>query len=398
MTALLAIASLVLIVVVLIQIGKISDLARKIRGEEEVQYATNRVNGTMMLWFMVFFIAFCIWSAMHYKNLMLGYGPLESASAHGGEIDSMFNVTLFFTGIVFLATQIALFYFAWKYRGRKGHKADFYPHDDRLEMLWTGVPAVVMTFLVIRGLIAWNDIMVDIPADAVPGKDYIEVEATGSQFLWYLRYPGPDNKLGARDYRKITATNPLGQDWTDEANLDDFQPTDLVLPVGKPVRVRITSRDVLHNFYLPHFRVKMDAVPGMPTFFVFTPTMTTEEYRRKLGARDADGNPLYPEWWEPSDPNDPNSEPRWKTFNFELACAELCGKGHFSMRKIVRIVTEEEYEQWLKEQQSYYFSTIRGTDEDPWKDRVFPQEQKAREEATSDAGAEQTEEAPAQSE
>jgi cytochrome c oxidase subunit 2 len=212
-----------------------------------------------------------------------------------------------------------------------------------------------MCFLVVRGLVAWNKVMADVDET----EEVMEIEATGAQFLWYLRYPGADGKLGTRNYKLITGTNPLGQDWTDDKNLDDFHPTDLVLPVNQKVRVRITSRDVLHNFYLPHFRLKMDAVPGMPTYFVFTPTVTTEEYRQNLKK--------YPEYQSPSDPKDPASEPLWKTFNFELACAELCGKGHFSMKKVVKIVTQSEYDAWLKEQQSFYKANIEGKAEDPRK-------------------------------
>ncbi|GIV32161.1 MAG: hypothetical protein KatS3mg030_463 [Saprospiraceae bacterium] len=357
---LIILASLILIIIVVVQIGKITELAARIRGEEEVQQETNRRSGLFMLMFLIGFMVFVVWSAIEYKNYCFGYGPHEAASAHGPELDSMFNWTLFFTGVVFILTHIALFWFAYKYQGKKGVIASFIPHDNKLEIIWTAVPAVVMCFLVIRGLVVWNEVM----ADVKPDEDFIEVEATGAQFLWYLRYPGPDGVLGERNYKLITGRNPLGQDWNDDANLDDFQPTDLVLPVGKKVRVRITARDVLHSFFLPHFRVKMDAVPGMPTYFVFTPTKTTEEYRKELSK--------YPEYQVPSDPNDPNSEPLWKTFNYELACAELCGKGHFSMRKIVRIVTEDEYQAWLKEQQSYYLSSIRGTDEDPRKGELLP--------------------------
>lgn len=372
-TGLLIIGSLLLIIVVVVQIGKITELAAKIRGEEAVQIETNNRMGRYMLAFLIAFLALVVWSAIKFKNYMLGYGPHEAASAHGPELDSMFNWTLFFTGLVFVITHIALFYFAYKYKGREGVKAAFLPHDNKLEIIWTAVPAVVMCFLVIRGLVAWNEVMGDVGAD----DEYIEVEATGAQFLWYLRYPGPDGVLGERNYKLITGRNPLGQDWTDDANLDDFQPNDLVLPVGKKIRVRITARDVLHSFFLPHFRVKMDAVPGMPTYFVFTPTKTTEEYRKELSK--------YPEYQVPSDPNDPESEPLWKTFNYELACAELCGKGHFSMRKIVRIVTEEEYNAWLKEQQSYYLSNIRNTDEDPRKGTLLPGETPPAENSTPTA-------------
>ncbi|MGB3086085.1 MAG: OmpA family protein, partial [Saprospiraceae bacterium] len=105
--------------------------------------------------------------------------------------------------------------------------------------------------------------------------------------------------------------------------------------------------------------VKMDAVPGIPTYFIFTPIKTTDEFRQELRK--------YPEYQLPSDPNDPNSEPKWKAFNYELACAELCGKGHYSMRRLVKIVSPEEWEKWNKSQKSFYFSAIRNTDEDPFK-------------------------------
>ncbi|MEZ5038541.1 MAG: OmpA family protein [Saprospiraceae bacterium] len=367
MTALLAIICVVLIAVIAVQVGKVTELAGKIRGEEEMQQQTNRMNGSLSMIFMVVFLIATVISAFYYKNWMLGYGPHEAASIHGKSIDYLFNVTLFFTGIVFIITHILLFYFAWKYQGRKGQKALFMPHDNKLEVIWTIIPAVVMTFLVVGGLDVWNETM----GDVEPGEDVIELEATGYQFAWALRYPGPDGKLGTRDYTKINGTNILGQVWTDEKNMDDQMVDEIVLPKGKKVRVRIIARDVLHNFYLPHFRVKMDAVPGMPTYFIFTPEKTTEEYREGLSK--------YPEYQTP-DPNDPEKM-LWETFNFELACAELCGKGHFSMRRLVRIVEQDEYDAWLSAQKSFYLSSIRGTDEDPYKDELLGFEIKARKDA-----------------
>lgn len=387
-TGLIIILCVILLAVVVVQIGRVTEIAAKIRGEEEVQLEINNRNGILSMVFLVAFLIFCFWSAHHYANWMLGYGPHESASAHGGALDDMFNITLIFTGIVFVLTHIALFYFAWKYRGQKGRIAEFMPHDNKLEIIWTAIPAIVMCFLVIRGLVAWNSVMADMPAGAIMSQtpqdagvlnddgneEYLEIEATGAQFLWYLRYPGADGKLGTRNYKLTTGTNPLGQDWNDEKNLDDFQPTEIVLPVNKKVRVRITSRDVLHNFALPHFRVKMDAVPGMPTYFIFTPTTTTEEYRESL--RD------YPEYQRPSDPKDPESDPLWKSFDYELACMELCGSGHFSMKKIVKIVSEDEYKEWLSKQQSYYEAAIKGTAEDPFAtDEAAPQEEEITENA-----------------
>lgn len=354
---LLVIICLILLAIVAVQIGRVTELAAKIRGEEEMQEQSNKRHGFIGMVFMIVFLVGCVWSSLYYKNWMLGYGPHESASAHGGSLDDLFDITLFFTGIVFVITQILLFYFANKYRGVRGRKALFMPHDNTLEIVWTAIPALVMAFLVIKGLDVWNTVM----ADVGPEDNELEIEATGYQFAWNIRYPGADNKLGTRDFKKIVlGSNPIGQDWTDKKNLDDFHPSEIVLPVGKKVRVRITALDVLHNFYLPHFRVKMDAIPGLPTYFVFTPTKTTEEYRRELSK--------YPEYNALFDQNDPELGTLWENFEYELACAELCGTGHFSMRRVVRVVSEEEYQDWLDQQQSLYLSQIRGTDEDPYKD------------------------------
>lgn len=364
MTGLLVLLSIALITIIVVQVGKVTELAAKIRGEEEVQELVNNRSASFSLIFMVLFLIACVVSAYYYKNYMLGYGPHQSASEHGGRIDHLFNITLFFTGIVFIATQFLLFYFAFKYKAVKGRKAMYMPHNNMLEIFWTAVPALVMAYLVMGGLEVWNDVM----ADTEPGEEFLEVEATGYQFAWSLRYPGADGLLGEKDYKLITGINPLGQDWTDKKNLDDMQVSELVLPVNKKIRVRITAKDVLHNFYLPQFRVKMDAVPGLPTYFVFTPNKTTEAYRQELKQ--------YPEYQKP-DPNQPDKM-LWETFDYELACAELCGRGHYSMRRVVRIVSEAEYEDWLSKQSSYYLQNIRGSEDDPFKDELLDFEIKER--------------------
>jgi len=368
------IACLILIAIIVVQIGRVSELSEKSRGEEEAEQKANEGTANLMMPFLVGFLVLCCYTAYYYKNWMLGFGPLTSASEHGFAIDSLFNITTVITGIVFLATQILLFYFAYKYQQKPGRVGEFISHDNKLEVIWTAIPAVVMTFLVVGGLDAWNMITADVPLEAkstlraTGDNEFIEIEGTGYQFAWHLRYPGEDGKLGATNYKKINGVNPLGQVWTDEKNLDDFHPAEVVLPVGKQVRVRIKARDVLHNFYLPHFRVKMDAVPGLPTYFVFTPTTTTEDFRKGLKE--------YPEYNVP-DPEDPEKM-LWETFDFELACAELCGSGHYSMRRLVKIVSEREYEEWLSNQSSYYFSSIRDTDEDPFKGTVLDFEKKQR--------------------
>jgi cytochrome c oxidase subunit 2 len=370
MTVLLVLLCIGLITIIVVQVGKVTELATKIRGEEEMQDMANRRNANYLLAFMILFLLATFISAYRYKNYFLGYGPHEAASAHGGTLDYLFAVTLFFTGVVFVVTQMLLFYYAYRYKAQKGTKASFIAHDNKLEIVWTVIPAVVMAFLVISGLDAWNEVMADVGED----EEYIEVEATGYQFAWALRYPGEDGVLGRKDFKLIKqGTNDLGMDWEDENSLDDFLPNELVLPVNKKVRVRITSRDVLHNFYLPHFRLKMDAVPGMPTYFVFTPTKTTDEYRQELSQ--------YPEYQVPVDPNDPESPMLWEDFNYELACAELCGRGHWSMQKTVRIVSEEEYEAWKATQTPHYEQLIKGTEDDPYRDENAAEEEAAPTEA-----------------
>jgi cytochrome c oxidase subunit II len=351
MTTLIVLASVVLLIVVAIQIGKISELSSKIRGEEASKRDSNDFNAIFGVAFMIGFLIFCFSTAWYYKNYMLGYGPLKSASLHGPSIQSLFNVTLFFTLIVFVLTHIALYWFGYKYREQKNRNVLFIPHDNKLEVIWTAVPAVVMCGLVVGGLWVWNDVM----ADVKDGEDFMEIEATAYQFGWTIRYPGSDNALGTKYFRNIVpGTNDLGVDFNDPKSHDDVisASDEVVLPKGKKIRVRITAKDVLHNFYLPHFQVKMDAIPGLPTYWVLTATKTTEEYRQELKK--------YKEYQVPANPEEPNGPKKWEVFNYELACAELCGNGHFSMRRVVKIVSNEEYQKWAAIQKPFFPDNIEG--------------------------------------
>ncbi len=367
----------ILLFVIIVQIGKVNELAARLRGEEQAARDGNEWNARMMLVFLVGFLALSVGSAVYYYPYMLGYGPNILPTIHAPKIMQLFNITLFFTGVVFVITHILLFLFAYQYRESKNRVAEFIPHDNKLEIIWTAVPAVVMAILVVFGLMAWNETMADVDEEGTAlgavkigsgdikegTKDYIEIEATGLQFNWILRHPGKDGQLGTKNWQLITGSNQLGQDFADPKNIDDIILDELVIPKGHTIRARITSRDVLHNFDIPHFFVKMDAIPGMPTYFKFTPTMTTEEYREHLSQ--------FPEWQVPAEEDEPNGLQRWEAFDFELACAELCGKGHYSMKKIVKVVTEEEYNAWLDKAEStaFYLNEIRGTDDDPFLDR-----------------------------
>lgn len=309
----------VLLLVVLYQIATIFDLIGIVKGQKDPFEKSNSYNSLLLFLFMLAFLGLGAWSAYEYSDWFLP----ESASVHGKWIDNMFNTTLVWTGIIFFLTQILLFYFAFRYSKRKGddRKALYYPENGKLEMAWTIVPAIVLLGLLVLGAKSWYKITAPAPEDA------IILEATGYQFGWVLRYPGKDGKLGKRDYKLIDGTNAIGIDFNDPAAQDDLLVGEIHLPVNKPVLVKIRSRDVLHSFYLPHFRVKMDAVPGTPTRFWFTPEITTAEMRKKL--------------------NKPE-------FNYELACAEMCGAGHFGMLKNVIVETEEEFNAWLNEQQPFY--------------------------------------------
>ncbi len=360
MSTLIVFICIALLLLIVLQIARVRDLAKQLRGAEEVEARNTKMTGIYLLAFMIAFLVIGTWTIFTFKNWFLGYGPNESASAHGGRIDDMMHITFMVTYVVFIITHVLLFWYAYKYRQKKGQKAQFISHNNTLEIVWTGIPAVVMTFLVIGGLDAWNDIMGDVGAD----DDYMEIEATGFQFAWQMRYPGEDGLLGRKDFRLIDGNNPLGQDWTDLKNADDILLNNIVLPVDQKIRVRITAKDVLHDFYLPQFRVKMDAVPGLPTYFVFTPTKTTKEWRKGLSE--------YPEYQVP-DPEDPEKQ-LWETREFELACAELCGKGHWSMKRTVTILERDEYEEWLAGQKSFYLENVRGTENDPNGDILFPAE------------------------
>lgn len=313
----LGIITIVLVLVVLFQIGKASEYVGALKGEKVSMKNANNLHSLLFLIFLFVFMGGVIWSTWYYSDRFLP----EPASEHGVWLRTMFFWTLVATVPVFILTHIALFAFAFMYKKSEKRKSFYYPGSNRLEIVWTVIPAIVMVLLVYEGMRNWYKITGPAPDEAMV------IEATAQQFYWTLRYSGEDNELGKKSVSLINSDNALGQEWTDEANHDDFISEELHLQVGKPVLVKINSIDVLHSFFLPHFRVKMDAVPGIPTQFWFTPTKTTAEVRKEYG--------------------DPE-------FNFELACTELCGASHYNMRKVVIVEEEAEFEKWFSEQESTY--------------------------------------------
>jgi cytochrome c oxidase subunit 2 len=320
MNTFLILAFLFLLFVVLYQVGQASELSTILKEEE----ATNERRNKWMAWSFLG-MCFLLFAGIYYcHQYLIGYNIPQPASNHGVEYEKMFKATLIVTGIVFVITQVLLFWFAYRYRYDKNRKAAFFVHSNKLELIWTTVPAIAMAILVVIGLKNWFNMTSNAPANAQ------QVEVIGKQFNWIMRYPGPDGKLGKRDFRLINdANNVLGLDWTDPNTKDDVIATNGELHIAKdqPVELVIGSRDVIHDVGLPHFRMKMDAVPGIPTRLWFTPIITTEEMKKITG--------------------NPN-------FIYELSCDQMCGKGHYAMKGTVIVHTKAELTNWLKSQKSYY--------------------------------------------
>ncbi|MEY3644329.1 MAG: hypothetical protein RLZZ207_1024 [Bacteroidota bacterium] len=296
---------------------RIQTLVSVVKGsDKKIETTSNKVNAFLFVVFLVGTGALMAWySIKEFDNYQL---PV--ASEHGVITDELFWISMAVTGVVFLITHVLLFVFPYVYQYKENRKAVFYPDNHKLEIIWTAVPGVVLAGLVISGWMAWSDITA--PA---PEKAHV-VEIMGYQFAWDVRYPGKDNVLGDYDYRLINASNSHGIDFTDKNSMDDFPSPKVVIPKGEPVLFKIRARDVLHSVFAPHMRLKMDAVPGMPTRFWFIPTKTTAEMRAEL--------------------NDPE-------FEYEIACTEICGRGHFSMKKVIEVVEPAEYQKWMAEQKSF---------------------------------------------
>lgn len=311
-----------LIFVVIFQIAKASEYVSVLKGEEKTRKQNNRINAFLLMGLLIFgLIGVWYCNELYYGKTLF---PQGSASVEGESLDLMFMITTAVTGVVFVITQVLLFWFSYKYQESDDRKAFYYPHNNKLELLWTTVPAIFLTVLVVFGLRFWFKITADAP------KNSIVVEVTGQQFNWEFRYPGTDKVLGKKNYKLITSKNGLGVDFNDPASKDDIHVnTTMHIPVGVPVKMVIGSKDVIHDVGLPHFRLKMDAVPGIPTTHWFTPKYTTEEMKKRT--------------------NNPN-------FVYEIACDQLCGANHFAMRGVIIVETMEEYKKWLAEQKPEYVS------------------------------------------
>ena len=426
-------------VIALAQLAKVGQLTSLIRNkkEEDISDADTRLNGGLFIAFMVAFYASFIFLIIRYGD----YNP-PAASAHGESYDTLMNFNMYIIMAVFFLVNSVLFIFANKYRFDKERKARFFAHDNRLELIWTVIPSIVLAVIIIYGLRTWNEMTGDASDDA------LRVEVYSKQFDWTARYPGADGEFGLANYNLITPTNPLGivtQDGVTEAlaeiqgqiasleselahergrllaekasieeqlhaddhhghghgddhdhhgispefkanlearlhevehmlasdqvvvlsnaaaeakedklhrlkrhrqRIEEVKPFDydggiaaweagaddkimkgeFHLPVGREVEFVFRSRDVIHSAYMPHFRAQMNTVPGVPTRFKMTPTITTDSMRTIL--------------------DDPD-------FNYVLLCNKVCGAAHFNMQMAVVVETEEEYNAWLESQEEF---------------------------------------------
>ena len=434
--------------------GQLTSLIRNKR-EEDISAADTRLNGGLFVAFMVAFYASFIWLIIRYGD----YNP-PAASAHGETYDTLMNFNMYIIMAVFFLVNTVLFVFANKYRQEAGRKAKFFAHDNRLELIWTVIPSIVLAVIIIYGLRTWNEMTGEASDDA------LRVEVYSKQFDWTARYPGADGEFGLANYNLITPTNPLGIVTADgvagaleeiegqiasleselahergtllaqieeveaelhaahdhghghddhgdhaehgddhhglsaerkamlEARLHDLEhmlegddvvvlsnaaveakedkvhrlkrhrqrimevkPFDYEggvaaweagaddkimkgefhLPVGREVEFVFRSRDVIHSAYMPHFRAQMNTVPGVPTRFKMTPTITTDSMRTVL--------------------DDPD-------FNYVLLCNKVCGAAHFNMQMKVVVESEEEYNAWLESQEEFLADKEVATESD----------------------------------
>jgi cytochrome c oxidase subunit 2 len=376
---LIVLVVIVLAVIAVAQFMRVYELSSKLKGhkEEDIDLKTNNMNAGMMMVFLAFFFGSLLYMCYKYGNGMLP----EAASAHGQDVDWLFNMNWVIVFAVFFFCNGLLFYFGYKYSYHPDRKAYYFPHDNKLELLWTVVPAIALAFIIIFGLITWVNIT------GRPSDDAVVVELYAKQFDFTARYSGEDNKLGYADYKLVQSekgSNPLGVvtaafidssvnkidedivNW--QAKLDGVgEGSEILSAAGEikhqadiekmgRIRERILtlqeamndsiyamadddfttkatlflikdqeyqfifrSQDVIHSAYFPHFRAQMNCVPGMRTKLKFKPIFTTEEMREKTG------NP---------------------EFNYILLCNKICGRSHSAMNMAVYVGTADEFETW----------------------------------------------------
>lgn len=321
MMTIIVIVAVLLVVVTGVQLLKIAELRAKSKGENiyDISQKDNNLQSYLMLGFLFLYMGYFFWQIYAWGGRLL---PV-SASEHGENYDFLMDLTMIIISIVFVVTHILLLWFAFKYSYNPERKALFFSHSNKLELVWTVVPSIALTILILMGLSSWNDIMKPIPSET----DHVLIEVTGQQFTWTARYAGKDKKLGKSHVTLIEGANATGVDAKDEFAKDDkLVKGEFHLPVNVPVQFVFRSIDIIHSAYMPHFRAQMNCVPGVATQFNFVPTKTTEEMRKITG----------------------NDE-----FNYVLLCNKICGAAHYNMQMDIIVESQEDYDKWLAEQKTF---------------------------------------------
>lgn len=321
MITIVVVIAVLLAVVTGVQVLKIAELRAKSKGENiwEVTEKDGKAQARLMLVFLVAYMAYFFWQLYAWGGRVLP----APASEHGVDYDFLMNLTLGIISFVFVVTHIFLFWFAYKYAYSAKRKAVHFAHSNKLELIWTIVPSLALTVLILIGLNNWNTIMKPIPSET----DHVLIELTAQQFTWTARYAGEDKKLGRAHVSYIEGANATGVDATDEFAKDDkVIKGEFHIPVNKPVQFVFRSLDVIHSAYFPHFRSQMNCVPGVKTQFNFVPTKTTAEMRELTG----------------------NQE-----FNYILLCNKICGAAHYNMQMDIVVESQEDYDKWLAEQKTF---------------------------------------------
>lgn len=378
---LIIILVIILGVIAIAQMMRVNEITSDItrRKQEDITAKENRINANLLVVFMVLLHASLIWTIIKYGFINLG----PAASVGGEKIDALFAVQWIPVLLVYFVCVTLTFFFAWKFQKKAGVKAYYFPHDDKLEMLWTVIPSVLLSVMVVLGLKTWNT--VTSPATS----EYENVEIFSEQFKWTARYSGADNELGKFDYKLTTAENPfaiktrenidrslhlmkVGEPGFEgvaslEAKLNDpsvvmskkdrkkmevelgrkermsrlleslsvtyndsLDPVayndvivedSLILLKGQKYNFHLRAKDVIHSAYFPHFRAQMNTVPGLTTYFKIQPTISSNEMKKIL--------------------NNPE-------FEYALLCNKICGTSHYKMKMSIKVLEPEEYLEWQK--------------------------------------------------
>tara|TARA_B100001057_G_scaffold267510_1_gene267648 strand:+ start:6591 stop:7667 length:1077 start_codon:yes stop_codon:yes gene_type:complete len=351
-TIILSLIAVILISISVWQIVKIfevSNLGKKKDTSQIANYKDNDLHGKLMFAFLVFIYLVTIYSFVSYTKVLLP----ESASEHGYTYDRLLAISFIVIFIVQIITQALLHYYTYKFRGIKGRKAEFITHNNKLELVWTVIPAIVLFVLILYGMSTWSDIM-----NFDEDEDALVVELYAAQWNWKARYSGDDNVLGDANVRFLNdfdGRNIVGIDSSDPNGLDDIVVTnEFHLPVDRKVIFKIRSQDVLHSAYMPHFRAQMNCVPGMITEFSFTPTKTTADMRMNPDVVDKvnrinkirydNSQELIAKGEEPLEPYQ---------FDYLLLCAKICGSSHYNMQMKIVVESGKDFNKWLNQQNTF---------------------------------------------